>query len=208
MRDASVLASLRGQDVARSSHSTLSKVAIWIAIYAFVLNTILASVLISSVPAQALAGADMFCGSMQGASPLDQGDDATSAIQHATAHCKQCCANHAGVALPSAGLQTFDRVGVTGYGWMNPGASYIEPVEIVALYASKFQPAGWRSGHDVGRGSLPEEMAPRLRQLDLPQSTRRTAIQNVPARLARPGPDVHDPVRVPDDVELMLHDEQ
>ena len=99
--------------MARFSHSTLSKVAIWVATYAFVLNTILASMLISSVPAQALAGADAFCGSMQGASPLDHGDDANSALQQAAAHCKQCCANHPGGALASAGPLTFGRVGVT-----------------------------------------------------------------------------------------------
>ena len=51
-------------------------------------------------------------------------------------------------------------------------------------------------------------MAPRLRRLDLPQSVWWTAVQNITARLPGARPNVHDPVRMPDDVELVLHDEQ
>lgn len=97
----------------RISISTGSRAASFIAAYAFVLNTMLASLLLSTMPLQASTDPVMICASMQDASSTDQGDGAKIAWQQAAAHCKQCCANHAGSAVPPAVTASFARTAVS-----------------------------------------------------------------------------------------------
>lgn len=94
----------------RFSGNWMGRAAIWIATYAFVLNALLASILISSASAPAFAGPLALCGNAHDSSPLDQSDD-SKAVGQAAAHCKLCCASVDGAALaPSVPMVCHDAV--------------------------------------------------------------------------------------------------
>ena len=96
----------------RFSIRTLSKAAAWIAAYAFVLNTLLATVILSSIPAQALSGAEAYCGSMQGPSPVDQtGDKGKGEVRHLA--CVICVSTSHAPVLPDSSSLRIERAGIT-----------------------------------------------------------------------------------------------
>src|ERR1700749_1264785 len=56
--------------------------------------------------------------------------------------------------------------------------------------------------------ALTKEMEPRLRCFYIAEAFRRSTVQDFPALFASVGSDIHQPIRSPDDVQLMFHNEE
>ena len=84
----------------------------------------------------------------------------------------------------------------------------IEPVQVVEGHAGQAQPALGRARRSARRRGGTKQVTPRPRCLDPFEPRGRTAVQHLPALLARPGPDVDDPVGVTHHVQVVLDDEE
>ncbi len=73
---------------------------------------------------------------------------------------------------------------------------------------SRSQPLGERRRRSATRAMFSEQITPRFADvLDLLQPRGRAAVENTPPCSPAAGSDIHDPVGMADDIELMLHDE-
>src|SRR5688500_11947742 len=107
-----------------------------------------------------------------------------------------------------------DEARLPGARYAGDGGAYperkldIEAVKVVARNALEPQPARGRAGRARRPLVISEEVSPRLRLLDAIEPVRRTAVQDASAALTSRGADIHDPVGLADDVDLVLDDEQ
>jgi hypothetical protein len=75
-------------------------------------------------------------------------------------------------------------------------------------HAAQLEPPPRHTRRTRRQRILPGKIPACDRRIDLQQASRCSAIENAPAVFAGSRPDVDDPIGVPDDVELVLDDEQ
>ena len=97
--------------MARTSlHRRIGAWSAWAAVYAFVLNAMLASFLLAAVPVSAFAeGHELCITSSSGETGQVDRDGATTRM---AAHCKLCCPGLATAAPPPAAPVVFERIAV------------------------------------------------------------------------------------------------
>ncbi|MNS27395.1 hypothetical protein D3C72_593440 [compost metagenome] len=102
------------------------------------------------------------------------------------------------------------RTGHTGHRREDPQREgHVEVVQIVARDTFERQPAFRRAGRAPGPlRAVAEEVLARVGLLDVSQPLERAAVEHAAALLAGVGADVHDPVRVTNQVQLVLDDEE
>lgn len=86
----------------------------WAAVYAFVLNAMLASFLLAAVPVSAFAAGHELCitSSSTDAAQTDAQIDANGVKSRMAAHCKLCCPGLAAVTPPPSAPVVFARIAV------------------------------------------------------------------------------------------------